>query len=231
MICRMRNIMNKEFEHDGELWPMWSARAQKRRVQPGWHAAPRRVRERNSTRERWCGRSRRNQSVGRGESSRGINLDAHDGQTGFTCPDKDGLHLPISLTCVARRVTQPQNPRWISILNWYPSGRPRFMQPTGHTRVNNTTCLTDMSIFSVRFHKTRRELGKNRRYPAAFERTPLNSWTERAVEWWAYWDEVCIYRHKQSMSAIVAVRPNVILGRQYFFLRISNHLFSFSGKI
>jgi hypothetical protein len=50
-----------------------------------------------------------------------------------------------------------------------------------------------------------------------FEGTPLNCWTKRVVEWWAYWDEVYIYRRKQNMIAIVAVRLNVILGRQYLF--------------
>jgi hypothetical protein len=29
--------------------------------------------------------------------------------------------------------------------------------------------------------------------------------------------DVYIYRHKQNMIAIVAVRPNVLLGRQYLF--------------
>jgi hypothetical protein len=58
IICKSRKMMNKEFEHDGELWPMWSAYAQKRCVQPGWHALPRLVTERRPTRERWCGRPR-----------------------------------------------------------------------------------------------------------------------------------------------------------------------------
>jgi hypothetical protein len=84
----LKNIPNKEFEHDEELWLMWSSRLQVHQGRSGWGPASQSAREKGRRRNGEIAAQIRMQSDCSYWSARGANSPICDGRTSPRRPDK-----------------------------------------------------------------------------------------------------------------------------------------------